>query len=73
MFRLFCGPLKITVQQLQVDDRGIGWLNTEDTMIAMRAVNRTLTDTEEHYIKRVCLYSWKSLCHLGFVQNKVLL
>ena len=41
---------------VQVDDRGLGWLSAEDTMIALRVINRSLTDAEEHYITRVCVF-----------------
>ena len=41
---------------VQVDDRGLGWLSAEDTMIALRVINRSLTDAEEHYMTRVCVF-----------------
>ena len=43
----------------QVDDRRLGWLSAEDTMIALRVINRSLTDAEEHYITRVCVFLYQ--------------
>ena len=45
---------------VQVDDRRLGWLSAEDTMIALRVINRSLTDAEEHYITRVCVSFYQS-------------
>ena len=37
----------------QVDEDGKGRLNSVETMIALRALNNKLSDTEEEYIYRV--------------------
>ena len=37
----------------QVDDMNRGWLNAEDTAIALRGVNNRLTGEEEEYLYRV--------------------
>lgn len=36
-----------------VDDNGVGWLEGEDVMIALRGVNNRLTEAEEEYLYRV--------------------
>ena len=44
---------RIIIFLLQVDDERIGWLPFEDLFIALKGVNRALTDAEEEYMYRV--------------------
>ncbi|XP_052810077.1 caldesmon-like isoform X3 [Mya arenaria] len=46
-----------------VDDTGIGWLEGEDVMIALRGVNNKLTEAEEEYLYRVLELTGYQITH----------
>ncbi|XP_052242008.1 trichohyalin-like isoform X2 [Dreissena polymorpha] len=46
-----------------VDDLGVGWLEGEDVMIALRGVNNRLTEAEEEYLYRVLELTGYKITH----------
>lgn len=46
-----------------VDEEGIGWLEGQDVMIALRGVNNKLTEAEEEYLYRILELTGYNITH----------